>query len=207
MKPPYPSDAAPFHFDDSEGAGDWARRLGLGGLGMAVFLVSLSVLFIASLVGYLLVRYSLPGGATKTGISVPVILWVSSAILALSAVTMHVAYTAARRGHLPRLRIGLAATMLLGVAFTGVQVPALITLLKAHAENRHTGLSGLAFCLIVLHAAHVIGGLVCLAWLTRRALNAAGPIPTPASVRLAAAYWHFLELVWLALFGTFILTA
>lgn len=203
MRPPYPSDAAPFRFDDAE---ERIHAIGMAGLGMAIFLVSLSVLFIASLVGYLLVRY---GSITADAVAppqLPAILWASTAVLALSAVSMHLAYTAARAGLARRLKAALLTTFTLGLTFTAIQVPALLGLLDAHAIHRHTGLYGLAFFLILLHALHVLGGLISLGWLSARAMSSRRTPPAPGAIRLVAAYWHFLELVWLALFGTFIFT-
>ena len=204
MRPPYPSDAAPYRFDD-----DGEPRipvLRVAGFGMAIFLVSLSVLFIASLVGYLAVRYGAPASAAVAPPQVPMVLWISTLVLALSAVSMHLADAAARRGHPGGLRAALLITFALGLGFTFVQAPALLGLLDEHDVHRHTGLYGLAFFLILLHALHVVGGLVALGWLSYRASSTRHAPPGPGSVRLVAAYWHFLELVWLVLFGMFIVT-
>lgn len=51
------------------------------------------------------------------------------------------------------------------------------------------------FVLTALHALHVAGGLIAWAWVQR------SPQPAAWRIALCARYWHFLLLVWIALFG------
>ena len=55
------------------------------------------------------------------------------------------------------------------------------------------GLDGLAFSLVLIHAVHVLGGMVLLTTLSVRA--SVGPLSLQhlPSVRSVAIYWHFLE--------------
>lgn len=56
------------------------------------------------------------------------------------------------------------------------------------------------FCMTGLHAAHVIGGMVYLLFVIKRAMkNQFGPsYYTP--VEMFGLYWHFVDLVWIYLF-------
>lgn len=60
--------------------------------------------------------------------------------------------------------------------------------------------------LIALHAAHVVGGLVPLGIVTGRALRGWYDARHAEGVRSCALYWHFLDVVWLTMFGLLYLT-
>ena len=65
---------------------------------------------------------------------------------------------------------------------------------------------GLTFCLIAIHVGHVLGGLIPLSFLAIRTFVHKLGIEQMPMVRGCASYWHFLELVWLAMFAAFLLT-
>jgi len=141
-----------------------------GTLGMALFLASLGMLFAASMVGYLIIRI-LGNNAPPLGesaLTVPMSLWASTALMLLSSVTIHQALMKVRREKLKQLRQMLVATLVLALGFVLLQGPALFTLLAEHqaAMADNVFLFGLIFFLILLHAAHVVGGLVPLAVVT-----------------------------------------
>lgn len=213
MRPPFPSDRR-FGGDDDQPFPDPFRRWSLGSFGLFLLLISLTVLFVAGIVGYFQYRYFAPDAPPPDTLRIPVGLWVSTGVLVGSAVVMHFAARAATRGAPRAERWLLLAALLLGLIFVALQVPALLRLLGDHdrlsaarGDGAGSGLYGLAFFLILLHALHVIGGLIPLGYLTvqaiRRRLNAYGD----RAVRACAAYWHFLDAVWLALFAVFIITA
>ena len=215
MRPPYPSgDDFPFDGPQPEPWHRPAPREALRRLGMGLFLASLSSLFIASLVGYLMTRYQ-GGNRPPAGfLNLPSGLWASTGVLLGAGCMIHLAHRAARAGRLEALRWRLGATLVLSLLFLGVQVPSLMVLMERHREMvvAQIGLYGLGFALIVLHALHVVGGLVPLAWTTidafRRVpayLQSAQGVLT-VRVRFLAVYWHFLEIVWLVMFGVFLLS-
>ena len=61
------------------------------------------------------------------------------------------------------------------------------------------------FCFVLLHAAHVLGGIIYLAVVTVRAYRGVYDHEHFVGVRHAALYWHFLDVVWILMFGTFLL--
>lgn len=178
---------------------------GAAPLGMAIFLASLAVLFVASLIGYAYVRVlareagnawppagmpALPGG-----------LWLSTAVLLISSLTVHGALRAAGRGDARRTRDLLVATLVLGAAFLVSQVVAwwhLITLDMPASKN----LYAFTFWMLTgLHGLHVIGGLGPLAVTTWRSTRGRYSKEDHTGVLLVAMYWHFLDCVWLVIFA------
>ncbi len=77
---------------------------------------------------------------------------------------------------------------------------------RANVERGESRLEGLFFVLILLHALHFVAGMVALTLVTRRGLAGRYDHEYHAGVKLCARYWRFLDVVWIALFGTFLAT-
>ncbi len=183
---------------------------------MILFLIALGVLFAASLVAYLLIRVlSLQPTPTITGefipstapglgkVGLPTTLWLSTLLMLLSSVTIHSAVEAVRRERQLWLRRWLVVTMLLAAGFLLVQSPALAQLLSDHfaAQKGVTTVSGLIFVLIIIHALHVVGGVLPLTIVTYKAHRGRYDHEYHAPLSYVSMYWHFLDVVWLVMFG------
>ncbi|MGE0710878.1 MAG: heme-copper oxidase subunit III [Planctomycetota bacterium] len=169
-------------------------------LGMAWFLASLGVLFAAGVVGYLAVRVPAP----DWGAGLPPLprgLYASTAVLLASSATMHLALRGAQAGRPGVLNGGMLATTGLGALFLALQCLCWRELyVHAGSPGVHT-LYGMTFYfLTMLHAVHVVGGLLPLVYTSARALRGRYGPEQHLGVRLCAMYWHFLDVVWLALF-------
>jgi len=185
---------------------------GGGSLGMGLFLASLGVLFAATLVAYLAVRLGAAAETRALAPSLPAGLWAGTALLAAASVTVQAALGAARTGRRERLRALLALTTLLGVAFLAAQAASWLVMLRAERAVA-PALGGVAGVYLVqfyfltgLHAAHVLGGLVLMAHVTRTAWLGRYSPAWHQGVRHAATYWHFLGMVWLILFAALLAT-
>ncbi|HOA73049.1 MAG TPA: heme-copper oxidase subunit III [Phycisphaerae bacterium] len=175
-----------------------------GTFGLSLFLVSLSVLFAASLLAYGIIRSSAVGRGVSYGtLHVPSALWLSTAVILASSVSIHLALGAVRTGRQHTFRRAMVVTAILGLAFLIVQAPSLYRLLQSHEafRDRNIYLYGLILMLIGLHALHVIGGLMPLGVVTGRALQGRYHAGRYEGVRYCAMYWHFLDVVWLFMFG------
>lgn len=172
--------------------------------GLKLFLASLTVLFAASLVAYALIRTSARQRGLALGeLHMPGTLWLSTGIIIASSVTIHLALQAVRAGRQSPFRRAIVITAILGLAFLLVQAPSLYAILQSHQTFRHQNvfLYGLILMLIALHALHVVGGLVPLSVVTARAVNGGYHAGRYEGVRHIAVYWHFLDVVWLVMFG------
>ncbi|MDP9173050.1 MAG: cytochrome c oxidase subunit 3 [Planctomycetota bacterium] len=178
-------------------------------IGMWLFLAALAMLFIASILGYILIRLHLAGTSEPQHLGLPWGTWVSTAVLLAGSYTIHRAVYNVRLERLNQLNAWLRVTLVLAIAFLVIQFPCLVRILadhrKAHAMNNN--LYGLIFCLIVLHALHVVGGVVFLSLVTYKASRQVYDHENYLGVRHAAVYWHFLDVVWIVMFAMFTLTA
>lgn len=169
-----------------------------GKLGMLVFLFSLTMFFAASVVGYLVIRNLHKPWPPPGFPPLPKSLWLSTLAILASSVTIQRALNAARRGEPRAMMAGLIGTFAIGLAFLGLQTYAWFQVFQ-HAERLGAYLK-MFYVLSGLHAAHVIGGLISLGAVVRRArAGVYGPSRHPG-VLYSAMYWHFLDAVWCALF-------
>ncbi len=104
----------------------------------------------------------------------------------------------ARAGRASETARLLAAATALGAAFLVAQAANWLRL-DAGAD-RTMLVFGFWLLMTVLHALHVLGGLVPLAIATVRA-ECDRYLNDPEPVELVASYWHFLGITWLAIFA------
>ena len=140
-------------------------------------------------------------------ISKPPILWLNTAMLISSSVAMQVA----RRALASNLRRRVRVYLLAGGAFATLF---LIGQLIAWHQLRVSGYvmtsgpaSAFFYVLTALHGLHLLGGLgVWLKTMTRMRTRAVELIDVRLSIELCTVYWHFLLLVWLAMFALLLST-
>jgi len=171
---------------------------------MWLFLASLTMLFGASMLGYVLVRLNSAAMPTQRFLELPGTLWISTVLVVAASFTIHHALRGIQHERLAQLKRFLLITLVLAIAFVAVQIPSLAMMLTEHSALRQSGihLYGLVFTLVVLHAAHVAGGVIALILVTRRAFAGGYDHEHHIGVYNAALYWHFLDVVWLVMFGT-----
>jgi heme/copper-type cytochrome/quinol oxidase subunit 3 len=105
-----------------------------------------------------------------------------------------------RRGDRLRLLTGLGLTFLLGCIFAGIQ------LREWHSKSfslTDSVYASMYYTITGFHMLHVFGGLLMLlclllwSWLGKFDRQRYSPVST------GIVYWHFVDIVWLAVFSTF----
>ncbi len=202
---------------------------GAGTLGIALLVLSLSMLFGASLVGYLVFR---SGFSIPVSVHLPPGLWLSTFVLLASSVTIHFAIQGVRKDRQRQLQTALVLTLALGLVFLVIQFFNWLALYGALGRAEHA-LAALRYPLLsrvgglrrvnaavverndllvlfytftVLHALHVIGGLIPLSVVNVKAFRGAYHRNYYPGVRYCTIYWHFLDIVWLFIFITLLAT-
>lgn len=162
-------------------------------LGLWLFLGSETLLFGALIGAWLFLRVGSRDFPGPEGHLERLLVAGNTLLLVASSFTLARAVRSQRRGARARW---LAATLLLGAAFLGLQLHEYAGLFaQGLAPRTNLYWSGF-FVLTGVHGAHVLAGLVALAWFGTRALHGRGGL----GLELAAAYWHFVDLVWIVLF-------
>lgn len=173
-------------------------------IGMWLFLAALGMLFAATMLLYVIVRATNDNSPAFGTVSMPWELWISTALVLAASATIHLAVLRVRRERQSAFRGWMATTLGLAVLFCVVQTPALVGLFNRHEANAGAGLRlyGLIFFLILVHALHVLGGIVYLLLVTANAYRGRYDHESHVGVKHAALYWHFLDVVWIVMFGT-----
>ncbi|MFN8183449.1 MAG: heme-copper oxidase subunit III [Candidatus Nanopelagicales bacterium] len=128
---------------------------------------------------------------------------VNTTILVLSSVTCQMGVFAAERGDVKNLRKWFIITFIMGAIFIGGQV-------TEYTELVHQGLTmssspyGSVFYLTTgFHGLHVTGGLIAFLFVLARTYVAKRFTHEQATSAIVVSYyWHFVDVVWIALFAT-----
>lgn len=187
---------------------------GTHSLGMWLFLIALTMLFLAGLLAYVIVRLAaanpvegaLVAATPLHTIKMPLVLWLSTGAILISSYTLHRAVDNVRHERQAKLRQALSATILLAVPFLLAQAAGLAMLLSTQTDLPGGGgaLRKAVVFLVVVHALHVIGGLIPLGVVAKRAHEGRYDHEFCTPVVNLARYWHFLDGVWLTMFLTFL---
>ncbi len=162
-------------------------------LAIRLTIISITMLFLALSSAYIFNRARLQPIAT------PPVLWVSTGLILISSITMEMARRALRRRLENKFRLWTTATMLLGLAFLGAQITLWMHLTASGFYVNRNQHSGYAYIFTGLHGAHLIGGLVALAYVTLRDRRRWTAVRRRFSVDATALYWHFLDGLWIYL--------
>jgi len=128
---------------------------------------------------------------------------VNTTVLVLSSVTCQLGVFAAERGDVKVLRKWFVITFLMGAFFVGGQV-------YEYSVLVHEGLTlsssayGSAFYLTTgFHGLHVTGGLIAFLFVLGRTYATKHYSHQQATTAIVVSYyWHFVDVVWIALFAT-----
>jgi cytochrome o ubiquinol oxidase subunit 3 len=163
-------------------------------LALWIFLASEALLFAGLIGGYLFLATARGYAGHEGALSVPMARAATGLLVASSVCAVQLERAKART---TLLRWWLA-TLLLGVAFLGLQIHEYQVLLEAGiAPNSSLYWSGF-FLLTAVHGLHVLVGLMALFWLGSDAVRVG---QAGLKLELACVYWHFVDVVWILLFA------
>lgn len=134
----------------------------------------------------------------------PTVFWVSTITIVLSSVTMAMGIKAFKNRLMPRFKMLITLTLVLGILFGVFQWMGFKTL---YAENiRVDGNPSESFLFIIagLHLLHILGGLVALLIVFLRAFRTKVKVYNATGLEIVGTYWHFVDALWIYLFVFFL---
>jgi cytochrome c oxidase subunit 3 len=135
--------------------------------------------------------------------NLPDIAIVSTAIIIASSITMLLAQRAVRNNNYRLTTVGLALTLLLGIAFLFTQMEGWkqLTAQGIYFVGKYSNASGSFLYLIALvHIFHLLGGLIAVSVSLVKSIRKKYSQDDHLGLDLTAIYWHFLDLLWVYLF-------
>jgi cytochrome c oxidase subunit 3 len=177
------------------GSGGSAQRRETAKLGLRLALGSITMLFAAFTSAYI-VRSA---GQDWVPLEVPPILWLNTAALLLSSVTIEMARRSFDGWRPVAFRKWIAVTAFLGTAFLAGQVVAWQKLAAQGIYLSSHPHSSFFYVLTGVHGAHLLAGVFALFSVLVMAFRyrlTPGESNAPA---LSATYWHFVDGLWLYL--------
>lgn len=224
------------HLGSGTGSGDEGRRAGGGGdgsflpppefdpkpfgylIGMSLTLLGITLMFAALTITYV----SLVGTINWRPIALPSLLWLSTALILTSSVTLEAARRAWRGGAIVKAYRRLSITTLLGAGFIASQLFCWRQLVAQQVYVTSNTHSSFFYLLTGVHALHIIGGIAALCYLLFRMRRASPSANDTRNVRQGSApdveddarlqqlpyaaldagtlYWHFVDGLWVYVF-------
>ena len=163
--------------------------------------LSSECLFFGSLIAtYLISKGKSPEGPTPHEIFNIPLTSVSTFDLLMSSLAMVLALSAIQQGKIKQFRLWTAVTAILGMIFLGFQAYEFTSFVHEGLTLQKSVFGSTFFVLTGFHGAHVTGGVIWL-W-TLFALSFKGKITQADAldVEIAGLYWHFVDIVWIAIF-------
>jgi cytochrome c oxidase subunit III len=122
----------------------------------------------------------------------------------LSSGTIELARAGLKRDQRRAFQGWAAVTLALGVAFVCGQLLAWRELAAAGAYLTGNPSSAFIYLITGAHGLHLIGGLIAMAYLVGKAREICWGIRRRTVVDVTRIYWHFMDGLWLYLFGLLI---
>jgi len=168
--------------------------------GFWVYLMTDCVLFATLFATYAVLQHNTAGGAdAKELFSLPYVL-VETMLLLVSSYTSGLMLLSARAGNKRAVFGWLAATVLLGLGFLGMEFNEFHKLAAEGSSWNRSGFLSAFFTLIGTHGLHIATGLL---WAVVMGLRIAKTGLTNTMLRrltLFSMFWHFLDIVWICIF-------
>jgi heme/copper-type cytochrome/quinol oxidase subunit 3 len=170
---------------------------GRGRWGMGLFILTEAALFADLFFAYFYLGTSHPTWPPDP----PKLLFASvlTVMLVASSAVLFLADSAMRRGRTGTATAAVAMTLLLGVGFVGIQALEYRDHLRT-LQPTESSYGSIFYTITSFHGAHVLIGLLLLGFVLAQMISGKVSPAHHQPLRNASWYWHFVDVVWLAVF-------
>ncbi|HET7266724.1 MAG TPA: cytochrome c oxidase subunit 3 [Oleiagrimonas sp.] len=170
--------------------------------GFWVFLMSDAILFGMVFATYVTQLHATAGGPGPQDLYDIKSVFIETMLLLASSFTFGMASLSMKYEHGKAQLIGwLTITLLLGLAFLGFEVHDFLSMIDKGGAPERSGFASAFFDLVPLHGLHVTAGCIWLLGLVGQMLRYGLDTRTKLGVMRLALFWHFLDIVWIAIFS------
>jgi len=162
-----------------------------------LFIVSI-VMFFAALTSAYIVKQA---DGNWLSFKLPGIFALNTGIIALSSLTMHLAYLAAKKDMLDKVKLMLFVTVVLGILFLVGQYISWSELVKNNVFFVSNYASGsFIYIFTGMHGLHIVSGIIFLLITLASSLRLKIHSRNLLQIEMCMTYWHFLGGLWLYLY-------
>ncbi len=170
--------------------------------GFWLFLMSDAVLFGMVFSTYVASLSATAGGPGPRDLYNIRSVFIETLLLLASSFTFGMASLALKYKHGETRLIGwLTVTLALGVAFLGFESHDFVTMFAKGGAPTRSGFLSAFFDLVPLHGLHVTGGCIWLVCLVGQIARYGLDTRVKLGIMRLALFWHFLDIVWIAIFS------
>lgn len=193
------------HADPHGGAlPDYPEKATLEGrnkvLGFWFFLGGESVLFGSLFATFIALRGQVLDGPSPHELFNLVTVALATFILLTSSLTSVFAVQGLHRHNVKSIQTWLAVTVLLGLAFLGLEIYEFNEYVREGHKFTTSAFSSSFYTLVGFHGAHVLFGVFWIGILMAQLVKKGLTVVTAPKIYVAALYWHFVDLVWVFIF-------
>ncbi|MEO6986150.1 MAG: cytochrome c oxidase subunit 3 [Paralcaligenes sp.] len=169
--------------------------------GFWVFLMSDAILFGLVFSTYVISVHATAGGPGPHELYDIKSVFIETLLLLASSFTFGMASLAMKYKHsMPRLIGWLLVTLLLGATFLSFEVHDFLTMIAKGGVPQRSGFLSAFFDLVPLHGLHVTAGCIWMLCIFGQIARYGLDTPTKLGILRLALFWHFLDIVWIAIF-------
>lgn len=138
-------------------------------------------------------------------IVMPKVLWLSTTLIIISSITIECARRSLKRNNQATYGSWLVSTVVLGIGFVTSQLIAWRQLVRQGVYMAANPYNSFFYLFTAAHGVHLLGGLCALTYLlvrTRKVRNTLdGELRRVGAADAVTIYWHFMDVLWIALFS------
>lgn len=185
----------PAHGKDDEAAGTVM-------FGFWVFLMSDAILFGMVFATYVTSLHATAGGPGPRDLYDIKSVFSETMLLLASSFTFGMASLALKYKHGKTRLVGwMLVTLVLGVAFLGFELHDFSSMFAKGGVPSRSGFLSAFFDLVPLHGVHVAAGCLWLICLLGQIARYGLDTKTKLGIMRLALFWHFLDIIWIAIFS------
>jgi cytochrome c oxidase subunit 3 len=133
----------------------------------------------------------------------PKVFMVSTVVILISSFTIQMAVKKQKEQNENQYKGFLSVTAILGVMFIILQIQG-FKALEANSialiGSRSNSAASFLFVITGLHVLHVVGGIIALIWINKKAFSGKNNLNNDMPVKLVSNYWHFVDILWIYIF-------
>ena len=170
--------------------------------GFWVFLMSDAVIFSLLFATYGVMLPATVGGPTPASEYKILPAFLETLVLLSSSFTFGIASVAMKHQASRRQLLSwLGVTLLLGLAFLGMELHDFSTMFGDGAYPTRSGYLSSFFALVPLHGLHVLVGSIWIIVMMIQVTTFGVDPPVKINIMRLGLFWHFLDIVWIAIFS------